>query len=806
VPLTPGTHLGRYELVGLIGAGGMGEVYRAHDELLRRDVAIKVLPQQLARDPERLARLEHEARATSALNHPAIVSVFDFGHEGDIAYIVTELLDGETLRQALPAAGLPVARVFDVAMQVASGLSAAHAKGIVHRDLKPENVFVTRDGRIKILDFGLALSVPRPGGADEGAVTAPLDGVVSGGGLSGTLGYVAPEQLRGEPGDHRVDIFAFGVVLYEITTGQRPFRGSCAIEILNAILKDTPEPVDRVQPNTPPTLARIIERCLSKQPDDRFQNASDLAFAIESASLPTAVRTNWHLPPGTRRSTRQRRRRAVLAGLALGLLALAVGLAFWRPWTSDDARPIHAIAVLPLTNLSGDASQDYFVDGVHEELIASLAKIHALRVISRTSVMRFKATRRSVREIARELRVDAVLEGSLRRSGDQVRTTFQLVAANSERQLWADTYQARVRDVLVLQSQVAQAVADEVRARLTPEERTRLARTATVNPEAHLLYLQGRFQWNLSTSSSLKASVALFERALAIDPSLTLAHAGLVESRGLIAEMDGSPPARYLPLLESSARHALATDPASAEAQASLGFAVLYGAENWDWNRAEAAFARAIQLSPGYSNAHAWYAQLLSLLGRHDEAVVQARRASELDPLNPFYAMLLASRLYYARRFPEALAQTDELRDIQPEYWLRHWIRGLTLQAMGKQPEAIKELRRAVELSEGSLECVPDLAAAEARAGNPAAARAVLTRLRGEAKRRFVPPYFFALVHTGLGEKPEALHWLEQAHAQRDWRVAWVGPEPTLDSLRGEPRFSALVVRLGLAQPRRASR
>jgi eukaryotic-like serine/threonine-protein kinase len=259
VPLTPGTRLGRYELVSLIGAGGMGEVYRAHDSRLRRDVAIKVLPEQLARDPDRLERLEHEARATSALNHPAIVSVFDFGHEDGIAYIVTELLDGETLRQAMPAEGLPVERVLDVALQVASGLSAAHAKGIVHRDLKPENLFLTRDGRVKILDFGLALEVARPEGVDETATTAPLDRV-TGAGLSGTLGYVAPEQLRGERGDHRVDIFAFGVVLYELTAGQRPFRGSCAVEILNAILKEEPEPVERLRPGTPPTLARIIER------------------------------------------------------------------------------------------------------------------------------------------------------------------------------------------------------------------------------------------------------------------------------------------------------------------------------------------------------------------------------------------------------------------------------------------------------------------------------------------------------------------------------------------------------------------
>jgi tetratricopeptide (TPR) repeat protein len=412
--------------------------------------------------------------------------------------------------------------------------------------------------------------------------------------------------------------------------------------------------------------------------------------------------------------------------------------------------------------------------------------------------MRFRQTDLPVRRIARDLRVDAVIEGSVRRSGDQVRTTFQLVAADTERHLWAETYQTQLRDILTLQSQVAQAVAGEVHARLTPEERARFERVASVDPEAYQLYLRGRFLWNQATPSSLKQSIALFERAAAIDPSLTLAHVGLVEARGLIGEMEGVPPAEFLPDLEASARMALAADPDSGEAQASVGFAILYGAEGWDWRKAEASFERAIELAPGFANGHAWYAHLLSLLGRHDEAVRRARRASELDPLNPFLSMLVASRLYYARMFPEALEQTQRLQESHPDYWLRHWIRGLTLQELGRMDEAIDELQRAVERSEQSLECVPDLAAALALAGRTDEAHSILTQLHTEARGRYVSPWAFAVIHTGLGQTDVALDWLERAYAERDWRVAWIGPEPALDPLRDDPRYVALLRKLDL--------
>ncbi len=477
MPLLPGVRLGPYEVLAPLGAGGMGEVYRARDTRLHREVAIKVLPATFSQDVDRLRRFEGEARAASALNHPNILTIHDFGSEGSAPYVVSELLEGETLREKLAGGRIPVRKGLDYAAQIARGLAAAHEKGIVHRDLKPENLFVTKDGRVKILDFGLAkLTLPESSAVPLTEVPTQTAGTEPGL-VMGTVGYMAPEQVRGLSADARSDIFSLGAVLYEMLTGGRAFRGDTPVETMNAILKEDPPGGSLSTLEISPALARIVWRCLEKSPEERYQSARDLGYALEEAEASASA------PPLAVTTAVPRRRPTVWFAL-LGILA-AIGASFLvrsvmtREQRREAAEPIRSLVVLPLENLSRDPEQGFFSDGMTEELIAELGKIRALRVISRTSAMRYRRTTKSVPEIAGELGVDGVVEGSVLRSGGRVRVTAQLIHAATDRHLWSESYERDLKDVLALQSDVAQAIAREIQVAVSPQEKMQLARSRT---------------------------------------------------------------------------------------------------------------------------------------------------------------------------------------------------------------------------------------------------------------------------------------------------------------------------------------
>ena len=784
--LTTGARLGSYEIESSLGAGGMGEVYRARDPRLDRDVAIKVLPAPLGNDPEALARFEREAKAVAALSHPNILAIHDFGREQGVPFAVMELLVGETLRSRLARSTLPWRRAVEIGAAVAEGLAAAHAKGITHRDLKPENIFLTSDGQVKILDFGLArvksaLSAREHGSAPTmAAATRP-------GTVMGTVGYMSPEQVCGEEAGPPSDLFSFGCVLYEMVAGRKAFGRLTAPETLAAILRDEPPGVGDTPGAIPPELERLIAHCLEKNKEERFQSARDLAFGLRAILSGPAI---------ARPAVLATLRRALpLAALVVTLAIVAlVSLLLWRGTRTAVPARIQSLVVLPLTNLSADPEQDYFADGMTEALITDLSKIRALRVISRTSAMRYRGLKKSLPEIARELDVDAVLEGSVLRVGDRVRITAQLIEATSDRHLWADSYDRDVRDVLSLQSEVAQAVAREIKITLTPEEQSRLGRARRVNPEALEAYLKGRFAWSKRTEEALKESIEYFQRAIEIDPAYTVAYSGLADAYGILGNNQFTPAHDSFPKARAAALRALELDGSLAEAHASLAFCMQN--YDWDWPGAEREYQRAFELNPNYAPAHQWRAFYLVGMGRYAEAVDEIKNARQLDPLSPRINSNVGLMFYYAHDYEQALLELRKTIELDPVG--SRWFLGWVYVQKRMYDEAIAVSLERSQLLGGKGTSLPDLAHAYAAAGKRVQARQTLEKIKEQLKRTHIPPDAIALVHVALGEKDQALALLEEAYRQRNVVFYWLKADPRFDPLRSDPRFQDLLRRVGL--------
>jgi eukaryotic-like serine/threonine-protein kinase len=780
VSLDAGARLGPYCIVSLLGRGGMGEVYRARDERLGRDVAIKVLPADLTADPDRRARLEREARAAAALSHPNIVAVYDIGIEADVPFVVCELLEGRTLRAILEEGRMPQARVADYARQIARGLAAAHEKGLVHRDIKPENLFVTRTGIVKILDFGLART---------SAMTPVREATTVGGGtlpglLLGTVGYMAPEQVRGEAVDQRADVFSFGAVLYEMATGRRAFAGDTAVESLHAILRSDVAAASIEE--TTPGLAPIVARCLAKERDARFASAAEVVFALDHVAAPG--RTGG--------------RRAASVAIVAAVAAAAVAGVGWIAWTRDAApatatdRPLHSIAVLPLANLSNDAAQEYFADGVTEALIGNLARIHGLRVISRTSVMMYKGdNRRNARQIARELQVDALLEGSVVRIGSRVKVDARLIDAAKDTPIWSESYERGEADVITLERDVTRAIAEGIRATLTPAEMARMKASATVNPAAHEAYLKGRYALNKFTEPDLRDAIDDFNLALKQDPEYAPAYAGIADAytalRGIWVD-----PREIMPRARASAERAIALDDSLAEAHVSNGAIKLF--YDFDWNGAAREFETALALNPNLAEAHHQNALRLTALSRPKEGIAEILRAQDLDPLSAPIMADVAWIYYCARDYKSALAAGKRAEALDPKFWFGLAMLGLAYEKNGAVQDSINTLERARRLEASPL-VLEMLGGAYATAGQTAKAQAVLADLHKMEARRYVCPYEVATVYAGLGDKQHALDWLKKSKAMRADCTPWMNVDAKFDSVRAEPAFKDLARLMGYA-------
>lgn len=799
--LRPGAVLGPYRIEGPLGGGGMGEIFRATDTRLNRPVAIKTLPTHLALDQQMRARFAREARAVAALAHPHICTLYDVGSYDEVDFLVMEYLEGDTLATRLANGPLPLDLALAHATEIASALDHAHRHGIIHRDLKPANVMLTTGGA-KLLDFGVAKFRPGAGAGDVTRVSPAVrtSGVgtpgshesvdaqiTDGGTILGTLRYMAPEQVRGEEVDARSDLFSLGAVLYEMLTGTKAFDEETVAGIRTAILEREVIPVSSLQPLVPPALEAVVRRCLAKDRDNRWRTADEvldeLKQVFESTRLARSrTREAWRLAAGVMATT--------IAGLAVWLFAGGTQ----RLVTPPAAPQIRAVAVLPLEDLSGDPEQEYFADGMTEQLIADLATINDLRVISRTSVMYYRNTPKPVPTIARELRVDGIIEGTIVRDGDRVRVTAKLIRGSSGQVLWAQNFERELRDVMVLQREMARTITREVGITLTPQQEARLTSARPINPEAHQQVLLGRHHATRGTEDGLRRSVQYFETAIKIDPGNASAHAGLADAyTGLNGfYMD---PLDAMPKARRAVDTALRLDESLAQAHAALGY--IHLVYDWDGPAAERQLLRALDLNPTLASARLSYAAFLTSQARYEEAVNEIRRAVDLDPTSGRTHTFGTLFMMFARRYEEAIELARRGLEFEPDFGFTLAFQGVAYAQLGRIDEAVDNLQKAAELDKS-----PTIRALQAHvlavAGQKAKAREIVRQVEEEMQHRYFCPYEIGTVYVSLGDQDTANTWFRKGIRGRADCMAWLGIEPWLDPFRSDSRYPHLLREIGL--------
>jgi serine/threonine-protein kinase len=771
---TGSTFADRYKIIEELGKGGMGKVYKVIDKEINTKVALKLIKPEIAADEKTIERFRNELRTAREITHKNVCRMYDLNKEKGAYYITMEYVPGEDLKGMIRMTGqLSVGATVNIGKQVCEGLAEAHKLGVVHRDLKPQNIMIDKEGNARIMDFGIARSLK-------------TKGITGAGAMIGTPEYMSPEQVEGKEADQESDIYSLGIILYEMAAGRVPFEGETPISVAVKHKTETPRNPQELNAHVPLDLSQVILKCLEKDKAKRYQSAGEVRSELAriAKDIPSAERAGLKRKIKKWKISEIRRKRPVIYGgiavLLILLIAGGISLIIGRQQAMD------SIAVLPLKNLSGDPAQEYLADGMTEALIGELGKISALRrIISSTSVMRYKGTDKSLPEIAKELNVSAVVEGSVLLVGDQVKIMAQLIEARKDRLMWTDSYQRDLRDILALQRELATSIAKEIKIAVTPEEQARLSEARPINPEAHQFYLKGRYLWNKRTRKDLEKALEYFEQAIREDPNYALAYAGLADLYFVLPAYVPLPPKEAYSKGKEAALKALEIDDKLAEAHTSLAGIKWY---YWEWEEAEKGFKRALELNPGYATARHWYAYHLMLVGRHDESISEIKLAQELDPHSLIINTNVGYMLHHARQYDRAIEHYKNRLEMDPNFSVLRSNLARAYVQIEKYEEAIEEIQEAIALSWRNPNDLSLLGHVYAVSGRKEDAAKIISELEELSKREFVSPYRKATIYAGLGLKDQAFKLLEEAYEQSDLHLIYLKVDPELDRLRTDPK------------------